>query len=107
MRHYFLPNFSLVCSSVTGSLPCSCCCWHPYFCRCFLFVVSPTVTGVHDLALFHDVAYIHAVAGVSSVVGPTVTGVHALFFTHDLAGTHVLACVSAVVGSSVAGVVAL
>jgi hypothetical protein len=55
----------------------------------------------------HDVASIHAIESVSSVVSPTVTSVHALVFTHAPAGTHVLACVSEVVGSSVAGVVAL
>jgi hypothetical protein len=44
----------------------------------FLFVVGPTVTGVHDLALFYDVACIHAVSGFSAVVGPTVTGVRML-----------------------------
>jgi hypothetical protein len=65
------------------------------------------VTGVHALALVHDVAGIRAIESVSSVVSPTVTSVHALFFTHALAGTHVLACVSQVVGFSVAGVVAL
>ncbi len=59
------------------------------------------VSGVHALALVHDVVGIHAVESVSSVVSPTVTNVHAL------AGTHVLACVSEVVGSSVAGVVPL
>ena len=65
------------------------------------------VNGVHALALVHDVAGIHAIESVSSVVSPTVTCVHALVFTHALFGTHVLACVSEVVGSSVAGVVAL
>ncbi len=57
--------------------------------------------------LVHDVAGIHAIESVSSVVSPTVTSVHALVFNHALAGTHALACVSEVVGSSVAGVVAL
>ncbi len=65
------------------------------------------VSGVHALDLVHDVADIHAIESVSSVVSPTVTSVHALVFTHALASTHVLACVSEVVGSSVAGVVAL
>ncbi len=65
------------------------------------------VSCVHALALFHDVAGIHAIESVSSAVSPTVTSVHALVFTHALAGTHVLACVSEVIGSSVAGVVAL
>jgi hypothetical protein len=67
------------------------------------------VSGVHALALVHDVAGIHAIESVSCVVSPTVTSVHALVFTRGLAGTHVLAwvCVSEVVGSSVAGVVAL
>ncbi len=65
------------------------------------------VNGVHARALVHDVAGIHAIESVSSVVSPTVTSVHALVFTHALVGTHVLACVSEVVGSSVAGVVAL
>jgi hypothetical protein len=37
------------------------------------------VTGTYNLALFRDVAYIHAVASVSSV-----TCVHALVFTHAL-----------------------
>ncbi len=63
--------------------------------------VGPLVTGVHDLALVLDVAGIHALAGVSSVVSPTITGLHAL------SGTNALASVSEVVGSSVAGVVAL
>jgi hypothetical protein len=63
------------------------------------------VSGVHALALVHDVAGSHAIESVSSVVSPTVTSVHALVFTH--VGTHALACVSEVVGSSVAGVVAL
>ncbi len=65
------------------------------------------VNGVHALALVHDVAGIHAVESVSSVVSPTVTSAHALPFTHALVGAHVLACVSEVVGSSVAGSVAL
>jgi hypothetical protein len=65
------------------------------------------VSGVHALALVHDVAGIHAIESVSSVVSPTVSSVHALVFTHALAGTHVLACVSQVVGFTVAGVVAL
>jgi hypothetical protein len=63
---------------------------------------------IHDLAQFCDVACVHAVADVSSVVSPTVTGVHALVFTHALAGTHAFVSVSAfVVGSSVAGIVSL
>ncbi len=41
-------------------------------------VVGPPVTGVHDLAIVHDVAGILAVLGVSSVVGPTGSGFHAL-----------------------------
>ncbi len=65
------------------------------------------VTGVQDLALFHDGVCILAVAGISSVVSPTVTGVHALIFTHALDGTHALASFHADVGSAIAGVVAL
>jgi hypothetical protein len=65
------------------------------------------VSGLHALALVHDVAGIHAIESVSSVVSPTVTSVHALVFTHALAGNHVLACASGVVGSSVSSVVAL
>ncbi len=47
----------------------------------FSSVVGPPVTGVHDLALVHDVAGIHAIAGVSSVVSPAVTGIHALVYS--------------------------
>ncbi len=65
------------------------------------------ISGIHALALDHDVAGIHAIESVSCVVSPTVTSVHALVFTHALAGTHALACASEVVGSSVAGVFAL
>jgi hypothetical protein len=66
-----IPFITSICSC-----PCSCCCWHPCFCRCFLFVVGPTITGVHDLALLHNVACIHAVVASSAVVRPTVTCVY-------------------------------
>ncbi len=64
--------------------------------------VGPPVSGVHTLALVHDVAGIYVIAGVSSVVSPTVTSVHALVLA-----TMTLVSVSEVVGSSVAGIVAL
>ena len=72
-----------------------------------MFPLLVLLVASHALALVHDVAGIHAIESVSSVVSPTVTSVHALVFTHALAGTYALACVSEVVGSSVAGVVAL
>jgi hypothetical protein len=39
-----------------------------------VYVVCPTFTGFHALALVHVVAGTHAFAAVFSFVGPTVTG---------------------------------
>ncbi len=43
-----------------------------------MFPLLVLLVASHALALVHDVAGIHAIESVSSVVSPTVTSVHAL-----------------------------